>query len=204
MTLRNAFADLALESTLAAIRDRLPAQVSGRVPVTSTLDAGTAFVGYTGSYEDDASKQGRYRYAGGKASTSLANPNASLTLTNPAASGVDLIVTRYQVEVDASADVVLLYDAVSTGVVAVNMNPNQRTSVANPGVCRIGAGVLTGGTVQSVTRRATTSSPVAVGPFRFRITPGRSFTTRFLGPGATNTVWLNVGWFVVAEGADLT
>ncbi len=171
------------------------------VPVQ--LAPGTAFAGYVGSYEDDAAKQGRYRFAGGKATTNVTSPNASMTLTNPAGSGVDIVITRYQVEVDAAADVVLIYDAVSTGTLVANTNPSQRSTVTNPGEVRVGSGVLTGGDVQSPIRRAQPNSPVAVGPFRFRITPGRTFTVRFLGPGATNTVWFNIGWFVVGEGADL-
>ncbi len=181
--------------------DRRLGRVSIGDPVK--LAPGTAFLGYTGSYEDDASKQGRYRFAGGRATTSVVTPNASITLSNPAGSGVDLILNRYQVEVDAAADVVLVMDAVSTGTLMANLNPNFRTTVVNPGEVRIGSGVLTGGTVASVIRRAVPNSPVAVGPFRFRITPGRTFTVRFLGPGATNNVWFNCGWFVIPEGGDL-
>lgn len=165
------------------------------------LPSGLSFIGFTGSYEDIASRQGRYRFAGGKGTTSVAAPNISGTLTNPAASGVDLVVTRYSVEVDAAADVTLVYGATNPGALAVNLNPNQQTTLANPGEFRVG--VDTGGTMSSVLRRAGTNSPVAVGPFRFRLPPGTSITARFLGPGATNNAYFNFGWYVVASGAEL-
>ncbi len=181
-----------------------------KLPQGAMLAPGSNFVGYVGDDEDNASRQGRWRWSGGKAQTNVTTPNASCTLSNPAlkADGVtpndvDLILTRYQVEVDASADVVILHDAVSSGALRKNTNPNRRTTVANPGECRVGAGVLSGGEPQDYTRRAGTNSPVAVGPFRHRITPGTTWTVRFLGPGATNNVWFVIGWFVVAAGGDL-
>ncbi len=185
-----------VDTLLRAIRDEQQRR-------TDPLAAGQAFIGFTGFAEDIAAKQGRYRFAGGKVTTSVVSPNASLTLTNPAESGVDLLLMRYQVEVDAAADVVILLDAISAGTISSNYNPNQRTELPNPGQVRVGAGVLTGGVTQSVIRRAQPNSPVAVGPFRFRIPPGKTWTVRFLGPGATNTVWFNIGWVVVPENGDL-
>lgn len=171
--------------------------------ITALLGSSTAFAGFMGDAEQAAVNQGRYRFAGAKIPTSVTSPTASITLVNPVGSNVDLILMRYQVEVDAAADVVLMTDSESTGTVAEAMNPNLSISVANPGEVRTGSGVLTGGVVSSVIRRAQPNSPVAVGPFRFRIPPGRTFSIRFLGPSATNTVWMNVGWFVVPVGGDL-
>jgi hypothetical protein len=171
-------------------------------PVVQTTSS--VFAGFTGNAEEQAARQGRYRFAGGKVTTSVVSPNGSITLTNPAASGVDLILTRYSVEVDAAADVVLIMGATSSGTLMDAMNVNQRTTVTNPGEVRVGSGVIVGGTVGSLIRRADPNSPVSVGPFRFRIPPGATFTVRYLGPGATNTVWFGIGWFVVPAGLDLT
>lgn len=196
-------ADAEARLLLASIRDSTAS--------VRALASGQNFIGYAGELEDKAVEAGLYRFSGGKATTSLTSPNASLTLTNLAfmADGVtpndrDLILTRYMVEVDASADVVVMYDATASGAAMPVTNPNRRLAGPNPGQVRVGSGILTGGNVEPITRRATTSSPVAVGPFEWRITPGKSWTVRFLGPGATNTVWINCGWYSVPAGGVLT
>lgn len=61
------------------------------------LMSGQAFIGFIGQVEDKAVEAGLFRWAGGKVSTSAVSPNASLTITNPASSPRDLVVTRYQV-----------------------------------------------------------------------------------------------------------
>lgn len=186
-----------LEALLTTLRDE-------QMRRTDPLVHGESFIGYVGESEEIATRQGRYRWSGGKAATSVVSPNASATLTNPLGSGVDLVLTRYSVEVDASADIVIVYDAVSSGTLMRNTNPNQRNTIVNPGECRVGSGVLTGGTAQDYTRRAGTQSPISLGPFRHRIPPGKTWTVRFLGPGAANNVWFVLGWYAVPEGAELT
>lgn len=241
MTLRNALADLVLDSTaragntlLTSIRDRLLATLDVRVVNQIGLDAtglsteatlalirdeqmrrtdavmlrdSSSFIGYVGEDEANAARQGRYRWGGGKAATSLASPNASMTMTNPTVPGapdaMDIIISRYQVEVDAAADVIVIFDAVSTGALRALSNPNRRTEIPHLGELRVGSGVLTGGVNQSYVRQAQPQSPVAVGPFRHRITPGKTWTVSFLGPGASNNVWFTMGSFVVPEGGDL-
>lgn len=182
------------------------ARSSGGVGATflnAPLPSGSNFIGYTGEEESEAAKQGRFRWSGGRAQTDVTKPNASMTIANPLGSGQDILLVRYQVEVDADADIVVLYDATSTGTIRKLTNPNRRTTHFCPAEVRVGAGVLTGGEVQDYIRRASTNSPVAVGPFRHRIIPGTTWTVRFLGPGASNNVWFTCGLFCVEEGQDL-
>lgn len=168
------------------------------------LPSGDSFIGYSGTYEERAVEVGLFRWSGGKAQTSIASPNASLTLTNPTGSLRDIIMTRFSVEVDADADVVYVHEATSSGELRPAFNPNHlHETDATYAEVRIGAGVLTGGTQLSMVRRATTSSPVAVGPFEWRIQPGHSWSVMFVGPGATNNVYFNIGWFEVDLNARL-
>lgn len=194
-----------VEGLLGLIRDEQMRRTDAVVLGTSER-----FIGYVADFESRAVESGRYRWAGGKATTSVTAPNASCTLTNPAfmPDGVtpndkDIILTRYQVEVDAGADVVLIEDATSSGTLMSQLNPNRRTSISNNASVRVGAGVLSGGTISSVTRRAQMNSPVAVGPFEWKLKPGTSWTVRFLGPGATNNVWFNIGFFAIDAGGRL-
>lgn len=167
------------------------------------IPSGQAFIGYVSDYEARAVESGRYRFAGSKVTTSVTTPNASLTLSNPLDSANDIIITRYSVEVDAGADIILITGATSSGTLVTNLNPNQSTEFVTRGEARAGAGVLTGGTVHSPIRHAQMNSPVAVGPFEWRMPPGTTWTIRFLGPGATNTCWFNIGWYEVDAGGRL-
>lgn len=204
----SAFSRFRVRCTALATGDQIAVTIrigtaTGGTFLIAGIPSGESFIGYIADYEARAVDSGRYRFAGVKAATSVTTPNASLTLINPLGSKQDLVLTRYQVEVDAAADVVLIEDATSTGTLSAQLNPNRSVSVASLAQVRGGAGVLTGGAVSSVVRRAQPNSPIAVGPFEWRITPGKTLTIRFLGPGATNNVWFNVGFFVLDEGGKL-
>lgn len=98
-----------------------------------------------------------------------------------------------------------MHDATSTGELRAAFNPNHRHETEPTyAEVRVGSGVISGGTQLSMVRRATPNAPVAVGPFEWRLQPGHSWTVRFLGPGATNTVWFNLGWYEVGLNERLT
>lgn len=143
-------ADLATETTLA---DRLPKNAK--------------------QFAD-----GEYRTSGGKVSLSLATPDGSFHLSNPAGSGRSITITEFSLGTSAAVDVAYFKDATSTGTVKDIFMPNRAYEgvATTVGVLRAGVGVLSGGTqLAPITRLPTQGERI---PYTAVLLPGQSLAVR--------------------------
>lgn len=129
---------------------------------------------------------GEYRTAGGKVSLSLATPNGSFHLSNPAGSGRSITITEFSLAATGSADVAYFKDATSSGTAADVFMPNRAYEgvATTVGVLRVGVGVLSGGTQLSPVSRLGSNAPERI-PYTAVLLPGQSLAVRFI---ATTTL----------------
>lgn len=128
---------------------------------------------------------GKYRTAGGTVALSLATPQGSFHLSNPAGSGRSITITEFSLQASQGAEVSYFKDATSTGTVASVFEPNRAYEglTTTVGVLRVGVGVLSGGTQLSpITLVNTTTEPI---DYTAVLLPGQSLAVRMV---ATTTL----------------
>lgn len=192
-------ANLATNATLVEVRDRLP--VTGLATET-TLEAlrvlvnrvvaPTDYLKTENFYEVEA-LEGRMFGVGAHMVTDVTTPNAEMTITNPVGSGKRLIVVSWSCYADATATVLYYFDGTNTGTLRTPFSMSRHISPipVSTSEARAGSGVYTPGSVLPMNSRVGTESPLRASGMYISLAPGQSFTQRFLGPGATNNVWMN-------------
>lgn len=184
MTTKNLLGDLALEATLRAVRDRLPAALDalGRLrivlnnPAQDALDAGVVFS------------------SGGFASTSTVSPDAHATLINPTGSGRMLYVQSWAVHASVNAPVRYRLDSASTAPSQpIDAHTVSDTPPTAKAVVRVGTGGTTGGRQMAAQHRVGPNAPLDK-EVPVRVDPGHTLTIHFAAGGVDSTVAFAVAW----------
>lgn len=192
-------ATLATNATLTEVRDRLPvAGLASEATLDDLRDALRAVMTPTNylSVEEFYSVEalaGRMFGVGVELTTSVTTPNAEMTISNPVGSGKRLIVVSWSCYADAEASVLYYFDGVNSGTVRTPFNMARHLSPipVSAMVARAGSGTYTPGEPLPMNSRVSPTSPMRASNMYISLGPGQAFTQRFLGPGATNKVWMN-------------
>lgn len=184
MTLKNVLGDIALDATLRAVRDRLPAaldplgrlQIALNNPAQDALDAGLIFS------------------SGGFATTGTLNENAHATLTNPTGSGKRLYVQSWAVHATVTAPVRYRIDATSPAPVRpIDSHSVFTGAPASVAEVRCGGGSTTGGYEMAAQHRTGPNAALDK-EVPIRLDPGRTLTIHFAAGGLDSTVQFAVAW----------
>jgi hypothetical protein len=192
---------VASEGTLAQVRDYLDTVEAKLQTLLDTVATQTTLAAARTVLDDRLPKKakqfadGRFRTAGGKVSDIALGATGSVTITNPAGSGVRITIDRFTLASDAAAEITYVKDGTSSGTLQAAFAPNRAYEAAGPvvtkGEVRTGSGVLTGGTAISPVTYFTAGSREV--EYVTVLEPGMSMSAR-LTATATQDLYGNVTW----------
>lgn len=186
-------ADLAKEATLQTVRDTLYRR-------TDPLPTGSNVVGYvSNTVVRKIAVEGKGQVIGGEVTTDVTFPDGYLSIENPAASGVNIIIFGVTLYTDAaSAQVRYIHDftddpnTVSTDPIYFN---HAGWGTPYQAVMKFGKEAITGGTTLSPRSQLTNQVPFALRDLPIIVTPGHSFAVKVTGLASGSLIMGNVYWY---------